>query len=473
MMFRTSPSACRLPGSRDTSALVYSDRTKAANRRYLHEFASAHRALDLKHILTEDQAGAPTASTEIGRTVKRSIDVWLDTVEHLQQHSNHGEISIEPSAVLNALREQEADRDREAPDSLIYRIARDDHGRFTALCANPRVMLRRERQLCPIGRVRELDPSCMRWLDMQPGRTIAEKAGAKQRIRSVVRVRSVATLENRVLRDLLLRACGAGVGYVRQNSMYVANNRVDVVKRFAEEMKNALRTTDVATVPELSGIPTPNYVLQNDRRYRYVWQTWIQLVRKQQITQSLLWWGGRWCSELAFLGALEALEAWEGASATFSHRVTWRREAQHGEFFEAAAPVGSYVQPSNRGPIVIDVVRSAQVARGVWPSAWENWTRLVPDFAIVPRTGSVKPLLVWSLVVCDDQQDQHQVASVNWLDKTLGEVGVRAVVFKIGGASSRTAHTHLRLESIDRVTTIPQRMSKLVSAHLRGEPWNT
>lgn len=468
-MTRLSGGAYRAVGAPDISTVASAELIGTAGRHFIHELPLSHPALDLRRRGTADVIEADVDPFHVAQGLRASIEVWLDAVEHLGGVGARGH-AVEPSAILNALREVEDGREREAPDSLVYRIARDDQGRLAALCSDPRVMLRRERQLCPLGRVRELDASCMRWLDMQPGRTIAEKAGRKQQIRSIVRVRSPATLENRVLRDLLIRARAAGEGYCRENSRFLKSTRVAAVRRFVREIASAYEASVITSVPALSGVPTPNYVLQNDRRYRHVWKTWIALLRKQQLTQSLLWWGGRWVSELALLGALEALETWEGASAAYQHRLIWRPEPHQGEFFESGAPIGAYLVQKPRGEgMKVDIARSGQLARGTWPKAWQPWVELIPDLAIVPSARTGRPLLIWSVLVCDAVQEREVESLYSALSKLLTSISAHGLVLQLGGTGSSAVRPGLQVERLERATRAPKVAGDFVHQLLRRE----
>ncbi len=425
-------------------------------RRFVHELPSAHPALDLRLWVAADASDSSIDHFGVARRLLADIEIWLDAVEHLGGGRMGGR-AIEPSQVLRAMSEVELGMKRDAPDSLVYRLSRDDRGRLAALCGDPRVMLRRERQLCPLARVRELDPSCMRWLDMQPGRTIEEKAGTKQQIRSIVRVRSAATLENRVLRDLIIRARAAGEVYCRENSRFMRSTRVPAVRRFVREVSFASEAGVIGSVPALSGVPTPNYVLQNDQRYRYVWQTWLALLRKQQLTQSLLWWGGRWTSELALVGVLDGLKTWEGASAAYEHRLVWRPDPHQGEFFESGAPIGSFlVEAQGGGRERVDIARSIQLAHGAWPPAWGSWVALLPDIAIVPSRIDSKPLLIWSVTVCDAQQERDVHGVYSSLSRMLASVKACGLVLQLGGSSPVASTIGLHVELIESARSAPQ-----------------
>lgn len=53
--------------------------------------------------------------------------------------------------------------------------------------------------MIPLSRVQEIDRKAMPWLIRQPGETIAERGGNRQRIQAVAREENFDTLENRVL----------------------------------------------------------------------------------------------------------------------------------------------------------------------------------------------------------------------------------------------------------------------------------
>jgi hypothetical protein len=227
----------------------------------------------------------------------------------------------------------------------------------------------------------------------------------------------------------------------------------------------------IAGVPALSGVPTPNYVLQTSKKYKGVWKTWLALLRKQQQTQSLLQWGSRWISELAFIGALETLEAWEGVNATLQHRLTWRGEPHHGEFFESAAPVGAYLRTGQPRRTRFDVVRSSQLARGARPAGWERWAQLFPDFAVVAADPDVRPLLVWSIVICDDAQDSDAATLYEALAHSLNAVKADGLMLQFGGSAPWGLRPGLQVAQVHRATDALRVAGETVRrvSHLAGE----
>lgn len=90
--------------------------------------------------------------------------------------------------------------------ALIVKIAEDMSRKLSVVVHAARKILYRERQLISASRVAEIDTNCLRWIVRQPGDTLVEKAALnRQRIFGVIRRESYDTLENRVLKDFLVR----------------------------------------------------------------------------------------------------------------------------------------------------------------------------------------------------------------------------------------------------------------------------
>ena len=69
-----------------------------------------------------------------------------------------------------------------------------------------RRILRRDREKIQLDRVQEMDRASMRWLSKQPGKNLAQRAGADQRILAITRKENFDTVENRVLHSYVLLA---------------------------------------------------------------------------------------------------------------------------------------------------------------------------------------------------------------------------------------------------------------------------
>ena len=185
------------------------------------------------------------------------------------------------------------DKINEPRMALIVKIAEETSNKLALIVNSARKILLRERRMVPAGRVAEMDMRCLRWLGRQQGDSLAQKAAShKQRLLGVVRRESFDTLENRVLKDFLSRCMTAASRYMESE----VGNRV--------EFRNSKRAIKVKGFRHLCGLlhskrhfnevlppPAglrPNYVLQNDFRYRQVWRNYVRLLRREE-EQDRLW----------------------------------------------------------------------------------------------------------------------------------------------------------------------------------------
>lgn len=168
----------------------------------------------------------------------------------------------------------------EPPMALIVRHSSTLQRLLNDLGRHPRRILSRTRNMTPIDRVQQLDVASVRWLTRQPGRTVYERAGPKQRILAVQRFEDLDTLENRVLRDLGLRSSELATAYVTQYRRLRASHRwqkVDAYRRDTQRLARNLRYNNV----RLPHPPiVPNYALLQDRRYRRVWRAYREIIKR-------------------------------------------------------------------------------------------------------------------------------------------------------------------------------------------------
>jgi hypothetical protein len=242
--------------------------------------------------------------------------------------------------------------------ALIVQLARDLPDVLASVCRRPRHVLRRERQSQSLGRVREVDSGCLRWLARQPGLSVAEKAGARQRVLAIVRVESIDTLENRLVRDLLLRAMQACRRYRREHRAAATHARVRQVRVFQQLLRRLLKESPVADAGELGPLPQPNYVLQFDSRYRLMWDAWRQLVRQQQLEDNVWRWRHRLFAEHVRLSVMSALNDLSDPRRTHGGDVLFQREQDAGQFVDSRTACGPVWLSGNDG--CVDPVRGDQ-----------------------------------------------------------------------------------------------------------------
>ncbi len=208
--------------------------------------------------------------------------------EYFSQHphvakSKHGALPILWEIVQQTL-------DSTAPpEQLITIIAKHHYSDINALLGNLRKVLSRIRQKVAIGRIQQVDSHCLRWLVRQPGRTAAEKGGARQEILGIVRIENYNTLENRVLKDFLLRCIGLSTLYLHNYDKDDFHEHVNImsVRRLRNLCLLGLDLPEFEAVQDLLEYPQPNYVLQQDRLYSQIWHMYSDILHQTDVAEKL------------------------------------------------------------------------------------------------------------------------------------------------------------------------------------------
>jgi hypothetical protein len=183
-------------------------------------------------------------------------------------------------AVFAAVREIRQKQD--APLEPIVEIARNAWPVLDLLYRNPRKVLRRERKLVQLGKLNEVDDRCIRWMVRQSGRTLAERAGSRQQLMGVVRKDNYDTLENRVLKDLGVRAARQTRTYLNRYGDFRNTKRYGMVAQFGKLVENVMFRSAANQAASLKVVPKPNFVLQYDSSYRRAWNWYLDLVRYEE-----------------------------------------------------------------------------------------------------------------------------------------------------------------------------------------------
>lgn len=289
------------------------------------------------------------AWVQAAQTASRMYDEHIDFIESLCEGpdpsrqrfwlDSDGGIAAWPlSAVATAWLGMR--RRTEPRPALIVSLA-DSIGRvLKEVCRNPRRFLKRERQIHSAGRIREIDATCLRWLARQPGVTVAQKAGTKQQAMGIVRVETCDSLENRVVRDLIIRAMKACERFLLDHDPQ--HEHVPLVRSFEHLLKRIWRDTPIAQVGDLTAIPSPNHVLQRDPCYAKLWRAYILLL-KQQWQQEQAWrWRHRVWLEVCQLAVLTALTE-RYPHATGARSSAMLRPDQHcGRFIDERTTIGRW-----------------------------------------------------------------------------------------------------------------------------------
>jgi hypothetical protein len=191
--------------------------------------------------------------------------------------------------------------------ALIVDIAEHMRGKLQQIVAAARRILNRERLMQPADRVSETDTACLRWMVRQPGETLIQKAATnRQRFLGIARRESFDTLENRVMKDFLRRCSHEGRRYgkteVGDNPGLRQSERAVLVRQYLNLCTELARTSFLENVAAPPPALRPNYVLQNDIRYREIWRHYVRLLRREDEEDCLWDWQSRtWADVCRFL----------------------------------------------------------------------------------------------------------------------------------------------------------------------------
>lgn len=214
-----------------------------------------------------------------------------------------------------------------ASESLIVEIARNCQATIEGIVRSPHLMLFRRHSEVALDRLQELDEYSLRALAHRPGRTIAAKAGGRQRLTGVVRQETSDTYENRVVMDFVRRSDQNAVQYVREmcgrcpmmsdcashdpvlEGDKCPSARVKAVAGYHRKCLAWLQNDNMKSVHRL---PQPaakvNYVLQQNPRYVTVWRHYQRLLLQENVEEDVWRWMRRtWADYLR----LVMMTVWE------------------------------------------------------------------------------------------------------------------------------------------------------------------
>lgn len=322
--------------------------------------------------------------------------------------------------------------------ALIVRLAGSLSSSLVQVCGSPRMGLRRERRLKPLAQVQDVDSACLRWLVRQPGESVAEKAGERQRAMAVVRVGDVDTQENRLVRDLLRRLDEECRKYSRDFGEFSRSERLRSVQRFHAKVRRLRIDSPVSSAGLLVGGPVPNYVLIYDRLYRELWEAYMQLYRQQTLQEKVWAWQLRTFVEASLLLVMHGMSAIcsdYGAGG----EVGLRSEQIYGSFFDTQVSCGGWYSASHHARI--DLVRATEFRQ--YFGECDAFSEFAPDFVLVKRNRFV---IFWT--VSDYQGNTvKRVAAIERLSDALAFKGIRNAAYVVlqpmfdcadGGANDRS-----------------------------------
>jgi hypothetical protein len=243
--------------------------------------------------------------------------------------------------------------------ALIVDIAEHMLGRISIVVNAARKILFRERRMLPAGRVAETDSACLRWFVRQSGETMAQKAAVnRQRLLGLARRETFDTLENKVLKDFLFRCAIDGRRYlnteVRDDQQLQQSKRARMVWRYRHLCTGLHQTPHLEGVTKPPSVLRPNYVLQNDYRYKKIWKHYVRLLRREDEEDRLWDWQSRTWADVSRLLVNTALfklsrKNADGANAglrfeeLLTSAINVRKEQQLGCRIRAGSDPGPFI----------------------------------------------------------------------------------------------------------------------------------
>jgi hypothetical protein len=310
------------------------------------------------------------------------------------------------------------------------------------VCERPRRMLVRQREPVPVGRVQELDSVCLRDLIRRPGRTVLEKAGARQEILAITRRETVDTAENRVMRAFIQLCQHRARAYERENGRAREHPRVRTVVELRSNCERLEVWSPLSAAGRLVGVPCPNYVLQKDRRYHPLWVQYDKLRREEEAVDNIWSWGRRLWAEfvrgvvISFLLSDEARNTcgWrpDGEPAGYL-----RAEHHAGSFIPALSASSRWIRRDGQARMLLVHPAHAHLC----PGLEDVLPRLGVELALVvyPAAGSLKPealLCIFSVLsLGTDTKQRHEMAvslrsSLDQLAEQTPGLNVRALLLR-------------------------------------------
>ena len=244
----------------------------------------------------------------------------------------------------------------EAPRDLIVEHAEQLPARVDETAAHPRRVLKRTRQLMAIDRIQELDNACIAWLIRQPGVSVAEKAGPRQRLRGIAREENLDTLENRVLKDFLRLSVDEGRAYLRANQRYGKSERVRLVSRYLSLCQRHHRELCGIGISDPVHPVTPNYVLQQDSRYRIIWRAYREILSGEQRKDDLWRWQRRLWADFARLAVVVAIDHLSSTQRVSLSPLHIRREQANGRWSDTYPLLAMFLLKLGGRHLIVEVL---------------------------------------------------------------------------------------------------------------------
>jgi hypothetical protein len=363
-------------------------------KKELHDFLVNVHLGGVKHEIVQTEVigrPGPDHKNELGRKLDSFIEWQLNCFRELANQNANISVSSMEEKSRNIVRRNwnsvrktwvRYDKDK-AYMALIVEMAqnKDLLRLFQSIVGRPRQILQRYRENTPIQKIQEIDSVCIIDLARRPGRTVAEKAGSRQELLAVRRRSYLKTLENCVFQWVLKRMLERAQDYVETNKhlIHIGSDKVPAVRKCGRLCKKWTKSDTLKTVTSdhLQHPITPNYTLQMDQRYRFVYRTYRKLLKEEHVRDDAWEWQRSLWGESArqLVGAtLTQFFSEERASTPY-----YRSESEYGIWTQT--PVGAGPFLTKAGPCIL--IDSRDVLANV-----HSWIQ-DPPFDFAPYLGTV------------------------------------------------------------------------------------
>jgi len=373
---------------------------------------------------------------------QREAFVLLDRVKAVWARLREVEAAIaDPATIWEELtRRWLADDMSGNPEmDIIVKQARELLAILEHLDRSPRRILRRTPKMIRLSRVQEIDRRGMIWLVRQPGDTMAEQAGSRQRVYAIAREENFNTLENRVLRSYAQLATMIAQEYVRKHPGAARSGRVITVGKFGKRCRQLEVDLAALGVGEARADATPNFVLQANPNYRKVWDAWKVLLNRSRIVDDLWRWQARSWEEFCALALVVALQSIPSARLVATSPLGFREEQEQGCWLHYVNPLAVFFLPEQ--DVTVEVRYGPPTGRVLHMFGAPIWLRFgrIGDNTFLWR-WAVWP--IWHAKGGLRPEDMRSIAKLRphgQSELVRGGITLRPV---ISGADAQSLHTH-------------------------------
>lgn len=151
----------------------------------------------------------------------------------------------------------------------------------------PRKEILRFHEQMPVYQAKEIDSMGIIDISRRPGRTIREKIAAKPSVIAVKRQQSVDTLENRLLKKLIIRATcilEERLNIFTAEQLQIENEDSELSILYSKLCK-WLKSEEAQEIGVWQNLP-PNNILLCDKYYKKIWATWRYILELPDIIEN-------------------------------------------------------------------------------------------------------------------------------------------------------------------------------------------